>query len=301
MKGKFTPVFAFWVAALSLSRFMMPVGKAADAAPAAATVASPAKSNAITAALKPGQPFTVSLPENATLDFVPIKPGKFLMGSPDSEAGRLLDEGPQHEVTISKDFWLGKYPVTQAQFQAVTAFNPSVFKTDPNLPVEYLTWDDATAFCAKLTEQEQAAGRLPAGYAYQLPTEAQWEFACRAGTTTPYAGTLDDLGWYDKNSGGATHPVGQKKPNAWGLYDMHGNVYEWCVDKYAPYAADPATDPVGVKGQFRILRGGSFYSDVRFCRSAARYSAVPGGIGGNSGLFVSSIVGFRVALAPKAN
>jgi len=295
MKSKLSLILALWVLGILLAGLMVPSGHAADGA------AAPAAATPTAAPPKPGQPFTVSLPENATLDLVPIKAGKFLMGSPDTEAGRLLDEGPQHPVTISKDFWLGKFPVTQAQFQAVTAFNPSVFKTDPNLPVEYLTWDDATAFCAKLTAQEQAAGRLPAGYIYQLPTEAQWEYACRAGTTTPYAGVLEEMGWYDKNGAGSTHPVGQKKPNAWGLYDMHGNVYEWCVDKYAPYAPGPATDPVGVKGLFRVLRGGSFYSDVRFCRSAARYSAVPGGIGGNSGLFALSTVGFRVALAPKSN
>jgi formylglycine-generating enzyme required for sulfatase activity len=273
----------------------VPLSQAADTAPVAAA-ATPA-----TSPPKPGQLCMVPLPGQVTLDLAPIKAGTFTMGSPDSEAGRLLDEGPQHAVTISKDFWLGKFPVTQAQYQALTGTNPSAFQTDPNLPVECVSWDNAVAFCQKLTDQEQAAGRLPAGYAFQLPTEAQWEYACRAGTTTPYAGDLEEMTWYDKNSAGSTHPVGQKKPNAWGLYDMHGNVREWCADKYGPYSTGPVTDPLGVKGPYRVQRGGSWYLAARYCRSAARYSAVSGGIGGGSGIFVSSILGFRVALAPKSN
>jgi formylglycine-generating enzyme required for sulfatase activity len=286
MKSKRSPVLPLWVLGVLLPGLWL---HAADAEPAT-TAAPPA----------PGQPFTVPLSGNVTMDLAPIKAGTFTMGSPDAEAGRLLDEGPQHPVTISKDFWLGKYPVTQAQYQALTGANPSAFKTDLNLPVECVSWDDAVAYCQKLTEQEKAAGRLPVGYAYQLPTEAQWEYACRAGTTTPYAGDLEEMSWYDKNSAGTTHPVGQKKPNAWGLYDMHGNVRQWCADKYGPYPSGPVTDPLGTKGKYRVERGGSWFLDARHCRSAARYSAVPGGIGGSSGIFAMSILGFRVALAPQS-
>jgi formylglycine-generating enzyme required for sulfatase activity len=294
-KRPIRPARFFWALAVLLSGLSLSPGQGAETTPADAKTAPAAPASPP----KAGQTCTVSLPSNVTLDLVPIPAGTFTMGSPDTEDGRLIDEGPQHVVTISKNFWLGKYPVTQAQYLALIGENPSVFRTDPNLPLEFVSWDDANAFCQKLTDQEKAAGRLPDGYAYQLPTEAQWEYACRAGTTTAYAGDFEAMAWYVKNSNGTSHPVGQKKPNAWGLYDMHGNIRQWCADKYAPYAAAAVTDPLGIKGQFRVIRGGSWYLQARDCRSASRYSAVPGGIGGNSGLFTSSILGFRVALAPK--
>lgn len=295
MLGKSIPLVLNWTWRAMLSSLLLSTLHGADVT--IAETKSPAA--AVSTPPKSGQPCSVTLPGNVALDLAPIPAGTFTMGSPDSEEGRLLDEGPQHQVTISKNFWLGKYPVTQTQYLALTGENPSVFRTDPSLPVEYVTWDNAVAFCKKLTEQEKAAGRVPAGYAYQLPTEAQWEYACRAGTKTPYAGDLEAMTWYDKNSNGTSHPVGQKKPNAWGLYDMHGNIRQWCIDKYLPYAADAVTDPVGLKGQYRNIRGGAWYLYARYCRSAARFSAVPGGIGGNSGFFTSSILGFRVALAPE--
>ena len=140
--------------------------------------------------------------------------GTFLMGSPDNEPDRDSDERPQHRVTVP-GFSMGKYEITQAQWKAVMGTNPSYFKGD-NLPVENVSWNDAKEFCSKLSQMT--------GKQYRLPTEAEWEYACRAGTTGPYAGNLDAMAWYSNNAGFKTHPVGQKRPNAFGLYDMHGNV-----------------------------------------------------------------------------
>jgi formylglycine-generating enzyme required for sulfatase activity len=190
--------------------------------------------------------------------------------------GRFKDsydwEKPAHEVTLTKPYYLGKFEVTQGQYQQVMGVNPSDFKGQ-NLPVENVSWDDAQEFCKK------ASGKT--GHAIRLPTDAEWEHACRAGTkTTYYTGDaeadLDRSGWYDKNSGNTTHPVGQKTPNAWGVYDMHGNVWEWCQDFYEPYKAEAAADPQGpAQGQYRVLRGGSWFFNPRFCRSAIRFRFVP--------------------------
>jgi formylglycine-generating enzyme required for sulfatase activity len=153
--------------------------------------------------------------------------------------------------------------------------NPSRFKGE-DLPVENVSWNDCLEFCRKLTERQRAAGRLPAGVAYRLPTEAEWEYACRAGTTTRYytgdsESDLARAGWYDGNSGDRTHPVGQKVANAFGLYDMHGNVWEWCQDWYGPYGTANATDPRGPqRGPGRVVRGGGWYYYARKCRSAYR-------------------------------
>jgi len=229
-----------------------------------------------------------------------VKPGTFTMGSPEGELGRRDDEA-QHRVTISQGFWLGKYEITQAQYKAVMGNNPSHFEGD-NLPVECVTWFNATNFCAKLTEIERAAGRLPAGYKYTLPTEAQWEYACRAGTTTALNSgknltdrfecpNMDEVGWYYYNSDNKTHPVGQKKPNAWGVYDMHGNVWEWCLDWYDGYPTTAVTDPKGPDtGEYRVFRGGDWRGNAYHCRSVARDSDDP------SDNF--SYFGFRVALSP---
>ena len=222
------------------------------------------------------------------MEFVRIPAGTFMMGSPTSEEGRYNDES-QVRVTISRPFHLGKYEVTQAQWRAVMGTDPSKFKGD-DCPVECVSWDDANAFCAKLTERERDAGRLPQNMKYTLPTEAQWEYACRAGTTTRfYTGNAEsDLAraaWYDGNSGSKTHAVGQKEPNAWGLYDMHGNVYEWCADRYDS-SLRGGTDPSGASsGSHRVLRGGDWDAPVRLCRSALRGYNSPGYRGG---------LGFRV-------
>ena len=218
------------------------------------------------------------------------------MGSPADEVGRFNDEGPQTEVTISKSFWLGKTEVTQAQWESLMGGNPSHSK-GPDLPVEQVSWRDAMAFCEVLTQREREAGRLPEGYEYTLPTEAQWEYACRAGTTTRFSFgdsdiDLGDYGWYKQNLGIRTHPVGEKLANPWGLYDMHGNVNEWCRDWKGFYPGGTVTDPAGAASgsTFRILRGGSWNLIARYCRSAVRNWNGPGDSDYGDG--------FRVALVP---
>jgi len=241
-----------------------------------------------------GQGFALDLGGNVAMEFVWIPAGSFMMGSPDSEEDRKSDEGPQHRVTISRGFWMGKYEVTQAQWRRIMSDDPdpSHFKGD-NLPVELVTWHDCVEFCARLTQRERQAGRLPAGYAFRLPTEAEWEYACRAGTTTRYytgdsESDLPRAGWYSGNSGEKTHPVGQKEPNAFGLYDMHGNVLEWCDDWYGPYSGEAQKDPRGPSsGSGRVFRGG-WYSGARNCRSANRNGHTPD--------YAWYDVGFRVSL-----
>jgi len=209
--------------------------------------------------------------------FAEICPGTFMMGSPDSEAGRDSDEGPQHQVTISKAFELQTTEVTQSQWESVMGSNPSYFKGS-DLPVEQVSWDDAQEFITKLNAKND-------GYRYRLPTEAEWEYAARAGTTGAYAGDLDAMAWYAQNSGPTTHPVGTKAPNAWGLYDMHGNVWEWVQDWYGDYSTSAVTDPVGPSlGSGRVLRGGDWYSYSQYCRSANRYNDSPAIRGSNLGL-----------------
>jgi formylglycine-generating enzyme required for sulfatase activity len=202
-----------------------------------------------------------------------------IMGSPVTEAGRLDDE-QMHQVIITKGFYLGKHEVTQAQWRRLMWSNPSYFKAKGgNLPVEGVTWGDCMAFCKK------AGG-------FRLPTEAEWEYACRAGTTAIYGGTgkLEAMGWYSKNSGKSTHPVGEKQPNAWGLFDMHGNVWEWCSDWYGLYPKGKVTDPTGpASGYGRAIRGGDWLYFENNCRSASRGENMPGSR--------SNIVGFRVAMS----
>jgi formylglycine-generating enzyme required for sulfatase activity len=237
-----------------------------------------------------GQGWTV--PE-LNLEMAYIRPGTFTMGSPASEGGRSDDESPQTQVTLTKGYWLGKTEVTQAQWEALMGSNPSHFKgTDQ--PVETVSWNDAMEFCRKLTERERSAGRLPEGYEYTLPTEAQWEYACRAGTPGQYGGdgSLDDMGWYRRNSGNTTHSVGKKQANAWGLYDMHGNVWEWCLDCYGTYPGGAARDPTGpTSGVSRVLRGGCWDRDAVSCRAAGRDWF-------DSGISDEDL-GFRLALAPS--
>jgi formylglycine-generating enzyme required for sulfatase activity len=242
---------------------------------------------------------TITLPGDVELDMIGINPGTFLMGSPKDELGRKNDE-TQHEVTLTKAYWLGKYEVTQAQYEAVMGKNPSYWK-GADLPVEQVSWFDAMEFCEKLTEIERAAGRLPEGYEYTLPTESQWEYACRAGTTTALnngknlsdeyqCSEMDKVGWYFGNSD-ETHPVGQKKPNAWGLYDMHGNVKEWCLNWEGDYPTSSVTDPVGPEtGERSVLRGGCWGTYALGCRSAYRNNLSPS--------LSDYGCGFRVALAP---
>jgi formylglycine-generating enzyme required for sulfatase activity len=235
-----------------------------------------------------GQAWTVP---KLNLEMAYIWPGTFTMGSPVSEI-IYKEEHPQTQVTLTRGYWLGKTEVSQAQWEALMGSNPSGFK-EADRPVETVSWDDVMGFCRKLTERERWAGRLPGGYEYTLPTEAQWEYACRAGTTGPYGGdgNLDDMGWYYGNSGQTTHRVGQKQANAWGLYDMHGNVSEWCLDWFVYYPGGSVRDPTGPSsGLFRVCRGGSWGSFNILCRSAFRGPADP--------RLTGTSLGFRLALAP---
>ena len=217
--------------------------------------------------------------------FVWCPPGSFVMGSPQSEENRDDDE-TQHRVTLSKGFWMGKTEVTQAQWRAVMGDNPSYFKGDDR-PVEQVSWEDCQSFVRKLNAQTEGK--------FRLPCEAEWEYACRAGSATAYGfgNDADQLGayaWYDANSSGETHAVGQKNPNAWGLLDMHGNVWEWCQDWYGDYPGGEA-DPGGARsGTRRVLRGGSWFSNQCDGRSANR--------GGNTPDNRSSLTGFRLLRTP---
>jgi sulfatase modifying factor 1 len=225
---------------------------------------------------------TITLGENFTvhdlnLDMIWVKPGTFTMGSPVSEAKQnILNR--QHQVTLTKGFYLGKYEVTQAQWKQVMGDNPSHFK-GADRPVEKVTWNRAVDFCNKLTEMEKKVGRVPQGMFYQLPTESQWEYACRSGTTTKYSwgDDIDPKLTNYKDSGlKKTGVVGSYRPNAWGFYDMHGNVGEWTADWFGIYPSGSVTNPFGPQtGSTRALRGGSWGHDGTILRSAKRHSGDP--------------------------
>jgi len=261
---------------------------------------------------------TVTLSNSVQLDLVWIPPGEFNMGSPKSEKGRQRDE-VYHSVTISKGFWMSKYEVTQAQWQAVTGNNSSDFINNDNvrirkqtsvqvadsaasrgrgsLPVDSVSYNDVQDFIKRLNRQTAMI--------FRLPTEAEWEYACRAGTTTPFhygdslssaMANFDGRHPYNAAKGvfrGETVPVGSFKPNAFGLYDMHGNIWEWCRDWYGPYSPKPVTDPVGPKsGVYRVLRGGCWFGDGNYCRSAYRDKGFPDKRVG--------LIGFRLVLPQAA-
>ncbi len=243
---------------------------------------------------------TFTLPGGIPLELVHISAGSFMMGSPESEQGRY-DNETQHHVTLTKDYWLGRCPVTQEQYQAITRKNPSSFK-GATRPVEGVSWNDAKDCCDLLNKALRA--KLPSGYVFDLPTEAQWEYACRAGTTTPFSfgSTLNG----DKANCDGNYPYGMKQKgkylqctskigsygaNPWGVYDMHGNVWEWCKDWYGAYLIDAVCDPKGASsGSGRVIRGGAWNYDAWCCRSARRYSSIPAYRGDDDG--------FRVALVP---
>jgi len=245
---------------------------------------------------EPKSNLTLDLSNGVKMNLVLIRAGRFMMGSPDSEEGHRSDEGPQHEVTISKPFYLGVTEVTQAQYEAVMGTNPSQFK-GPTNPVESVSWEAAGEFCRKLSEKARKTVRLP--------TEAEWEYACRAGTKTRFSfgdsdSVLGDYAWWGRNnSGGKTHPVGQKKPNPWGLYDMHGNVWERCADRYGPYSSEASVDPQGAtSGGLLVMRGGSWNGNGGGFRCAGRGGydqALRYGLGGGAG---GGDFGFRCAVTP---
>jgi len=257
------------------------------------------------------------VPSNlGTTNMVWIPPGTFTMGSPDNEPQRTDWEGPQTLVTISRGFWMGKYEVTQGEFASVMGHDLSWFisatgyGTDLSRPEEEVTWNDAVAYCERLTTRESNAGRLPDGYVYRLPTEAEWEYACRAGSTAAFnygpalrsgMANFYGSGEYDQSAGtvynpngihmGKTASVGSYTPNAWGLYDMHGNVGEWCRDWFSPsLPGGSVCDPQGPAfGQVRVFRGGSWNDYASKCRSSSRSFNYPE-------IWMTS-VGFRVVLA----
>ena len=237
-----------------------------------------------------GKEITVDLGSGVKLEMVLVPAGEFQMGSPDSDIDADDREKPQHRVRITKPFYLGKYLVTQELWEAVIGNNPSKFK-GPKNPMEQVSWDDCQQFLEKLNAKVGTQGGK-----FVLPTEAQWEYACRAGSTSRYCfGDLSGLGeyaWYDKNSGNKTHPVGEKKPNAWGLHDMHGNVWEWCQDSYdsSYYAKSPRDDPPGAAtGSNRVCRGGSWFTPAWGCRSAFQGIIEPGFRRNDLGLRVSRV------------
>ncbi|MBV6501566.1 MAG: hypothetical protein CJBNEKGG_04081 [Prosthecobacter sp.] len=232
---------------------------------------------------EPGRMLEVQLGDEVVQQFCYVPAGSFDMGSPAHEDGRDSHEN-QVRVTVSQPFWLARTEVTQAQWKAVMGGNPSSFKGG-NLPVESVSWHDAKDFVGKLN----ANGLLPAGWKWALPTEAQWEHACRAGQAGLYSGgSLDEVGWYSVNSHRQTHEVGARKPNPWGLHDMHGNVSEWCSDWFGSELTG-GVDPLGSAwGMLRIRRGGSWGDGASNCRCAHRGRLHPE---------VSlSLVGFRPAL-----
>jgi formylglycine-generating enzyme required for sulfatase activity len=232
------------------------------------------------------------------MTLVLIPPGELLMGAPDSDTGAQAAAKPQHRVRITAPFYLGTHEVTQQQYDQVMGTNPSRFRDDPQRPVENVSWSQAAEFCRRLSELPD---ELAAGWVYRLPTEAQWEYACRAGSTTAYshgdsAKTLADHAWHHDNSGGTTHPVGQKRPNAWGLYDMHGNAWEWCADWYSDdyYAWSPTDDPTGPElGEYRVFRGGGWRYVAASCTAAFRSRGNPKLPGDGRGFRVAMVRGQR--------
>ena len=246
----------------------------------------------------------VDLGDGVVMELVLIPAGSFKMGSPDNEVGRFGSmEGPVHRVRITRAFYMGKHEVTQEVWEKVMGTNPSVSNGAKN-PVEEVSWDDCQEFLKKLNALPHPSPLPPGEGArvrdlFRLPTEAEWEWACRAGTKMQFCSgnadaTLADYAWFDANSGSTPHPVGAKKPNAWGLFDMHGNVWEWCGDWYDdyPHGWKPQVDPTGpATGSFRVLQGGSWGNNPRGCRSSTR--------GGDLPAYGDDNLGFRVVVVAR--
>jgi formylglycine-generating enzyme required for sulfatase activity len=230
-----------------------------------------------------------------------ITANTFMMGSPTNELHRQPNEGPQTTVILTRGFWIGKYEVTQEEYLSVTGTNPSPFPGDLTRPVSSVSWPDATNYCWMLTQRELAAGRISAGSKYRLPTEAEWECAARAGTSTRFSygddldyTSLTNYAWQNLEDGLTVHPVGRKLPNPWGLYDMMGNVLEWCQDWLGPLPGGVVTDPQGPPSNpvgDKVMRGGAFDFGTSFCRSASRLGF------GNHPALTDWNLGFRVVLA----
>ena len=216
----------------------------------------------------------ISIPvkNGITIDMVKVEAGTFMMGATSEMQDPYDDEKPVHQVTLTNDYYMGKYEVTQSLWQAVMGSNPSEFKGD-DLPVDQVSWNDCQEFIGELNGLT--------GKKFRLPTEAEWEYAARGGKKNcgyQYSGSsnISDVAWYDGNSGNKTHPVGMKQANELGIYDMTGNVNEWCQDRYGSYVSSPQTNPIGANsGSFRVFRGGSWYYSARYCRSSYRFIVTP--------------------------
>jgi formylglycine-generating enzyme required for sulfatase activity len=220
------------------------------------------------------------------LKMIRIQPGRFTMGSDNG----YHNERQAHLVQLTQAFWIGETQVTQEQWKNLRRRNPSQ-KKSPDHPVDSVSWNDCIKFCQQLNKKEESVGGMPPNYHYRLPTEAEWEYACRSGTETDYAGILTDMAWFSGNSIGESQSVAQKNANAWGLYDMHGNVWEWCYDNYSDYRPETQVNPVvGNKGVPRIARGGSWFSNAKTCRASFRRGFGPD--------CINETMGFRVVLAP---
>ena len=233
---------------------------------------------------------TEDLGGGVTLKMRKVEGGTFSMGATSEQGSDAYnDEKPVHTVTLD-GFYMGETEITQAQWRAVMGTNPSSFNKGDNYPVENVSWDEAVQFCEKLSQKT--------GRNYVLPTEAQWEYAARGGKYskgTKYAGsnTINEVAWYTGNSNNTTHPVAQKEPNELGLYDMSGNVDEWCLDRYGSYSSSDATNPTGPgpsAGSARVERGGNWLEGARYCRVSYRYNYSPG--------YRGSYLGFRVVCLP---
>ena len=231
-----------------------------------------------------------------------INPGTFVIGSDESDPDRDGDEGPLTTVTLTERYAIGTHEVTQAEYVSLMNVNPSRFQFDSSHPVSNVRWQQAVEYCRRLTEREELAGRLPSGYIYRLPTEAEWDFACQAGSSARYHygddpdySNLGTYAWYSANSDGVSQPVMTREPNDWGISGMLGNVHEWCLDRYGPYSGGELTDPKGPKGDddrsLHVIRGGSWFDTAKNCRRSDRHRD----------WFVTYVgdLGFRVALAPR--
>ena len=243
--------------------------------------------------------FYRALVQSSPTNMVFIPPGNFTMGSPTNESGRDTNESPQTAVSISRGFWIGKYEVTEGEYLSVMNTNPSAFPGDLTRSVSSVSWLDATNYCATLTSQELAVGRIPPGSQYRLPTEAEWEYAARAGTSTrfsygddPDAASLTNYAWFSANAS-TVHPVGKKLPNPWGLYDTEGNVWEWCQDWFGSLPGGLQVDPKGSASNpngLKVMRGGAYDFFETDCRSARRNSF------GVSPFLTDTDLGLRVVL-----
>lgn len=239
-----------------------------------------------------GKVWKTTLPN---IEFVPIEPGKFNMGVAMVDLTQSSNESPVHRVKLTHKFWISTVEITQQVYKQVLNMSPSFhYIVGQDAPVESVTWNDAVLFCKRLTKHQRAKGKVPDGYEYRLPTEAEWEYCCRAGTETKYSFSnpvdIYKYAWFDINSDDKVHCVGLKEPNAWGIYDMHGNVWEWCLDASYDYTSNSQIDPVVIKGSKRIIRGGAFNTSRILVTSTSRNAVIED--------FKNSSLGFRIVLAP---